>query len=105
MSKAAGTIYKEPYTNLQLILLDVPRSCLDPDWYRESCDTIKPVLEKKRAAMLKMKSRFSRASLAEYRAARALAQKTVHESVKVFWNSLRSQKYLQPSMQPQDLLL
>jgi len=48
---------------------------LDPDWYRESRDTIKPILKKKRAAMLKMKSRLSRDSLAEYRAARALAQK------------------------------
>jgi len=40
------------------------RKCLDPDWYRESRDTIDSFFEKKHAAMLKMKSRFSRASLA-----------------------------------------
>ncbi|KAF6037042.1 hypothetical protein EB796_004659 [Bugula neritina] len=37
-----------------------------------------------------MKSRIFRASLAEYRAVPALAQKTVRESVKVFWDSLCS---------------
>ncbi|KAF6023501.1 hypothetical protein EB796_018198 [Bugula neritina] len=55
------------------------RRPLDPDWYRELRDTIEPILEKKRAAMLKMKSRLSRASLAEYRAAQALAQKQFME--------------------------
>jgi len=66
------------------------RRRLDPNWYRELRDTIEPILEKKRAAMLKMKSRLSRASLVEYHAAQALAQKTVCESVKVFWDSLCS---------------
>ncbi|KAF6040881.1 hypothetical protein EB796_000813 [Bugula neritina] len=87
MLKIAGPTYKVSYTRPQLILLDIQRR-LDPDRYRASCDTIQPILEKKRAAMLKMKSRLSRASLAEYRAARALAQKTFCESVKVFWDSL-----------------
>jgi len=55
------------------------RRPLDPDWYKELHDTIEPILEKKRAALLKMKSRLSCASLVEYRAAQALAQKQFME--------------------------
>jgi len=65
------------------------RRHLDPHWYRKSHDTIEPILEK-RATMLKMKSRLSRGSLAEYHAAKALAHKTVREGVKVFLDSLCS---------------
>ena len=60
----------------------------DPDWYRDSRHTLEPVLEQKRKALLRLKSRPTRCALAEHRAAKAHAQQTVRECVRAYWDSL-----------------
>ena len=60
----------------------------DPDWYRESRASLQPVLEMKRTALLKVKSKCTPASLAEYKAAKTSARLAVRSCVKSYWDSL-----------------
>lgn len=60
----------------------------DPDWYRNSRSTLEPVLEAKRAALLKVKSRPTRQAIAAHWAAKAEAQRTVRICVRAYWDSL-----------------
>ena len=60
----------------------------DPDWYSNSCSTLKPILEMKRAAMLKVKARPTRQAHAAHRAAKAEAQRSVRNCVRNYWDSL-----------------
>ena len=60
----------------------------DPDWYRDSRHTLEPVLEQKRKALLRLKSRPTRCALSENRAAKAHAQQTVCECIGAYWDSL-----------------
>ena len=60
----------------------------DPDWYRDSQHALKPVLEQRRKALLRLKSWPTRCALAEHPAAKAHAQQTVHECVRAYWDSL-----------------
>ena len=60
----------------------------NPDWYRESQDILKPALEQKREALLKVKARPTRKTLAEYRLKRSTAQQTVRQCVREYWESL-----------------
>lgn len=62
----------------------------DPDWYKSAIATIQPVLEEKRKALARLKSRPTRQAQENYRAARSTAQATVRKCVQVFWNSLCS---------------
>ena len=60
----------------------------DPDWYAASLETMEPVVEKKRLASLRMKSRPTRSALDELRACRAETQRTARECAKKYWESL-----------------
>ena len=60
----------------------------DPDWYAASLETMEPVVEKKRLASMRMKSRPTRNALDELRACRAETQRTARECAKKYWESL-----------------
>jgi hypothetical protein len=62
----------------------------DPDWYRESQDTMIPVLEQKRKALAKHKARPTRGTLEEYHLMRSAAQKTARQCIRDYWQSLCS---------------
>jgi hypothetical protein len=62
----------------------------DPDWYTASLETMEPVVEKKRQALLRMKSRPTRSAQNELRACRADAQRTARKCAKIYWDSLCS---------------
>ena len=50
----------------------------DTELFRESSDTLEPILKNKREALLRLKLRQTEKPLADYRAARALAHKCVN---------------------------
>lgn len=63
----------------------------DPDWYSASLETMHPIVEKKRQALLKLKSRPTRTALSNLRACRAETQRTARKCAKKYWESLCTQ--------------
>ena len=58
------------------------------DWFEASCSIINPVLEKKRAAMLKHKQKATRKTTHTLRSARGLSQKTARRCANDYWLNL-----------------
>lgn len=63
---------------------------MDPDWFRASSQIIQPILEDKRKALLKYKSRPTRQSLEILRKARSAAQASTRRCAKEYWDSICS---------------
>ena len=60
----------------------------NPDWYNASLQEMTPVIEEKRKALLKDKSRPTRQSKEDLRAARANVQRTARQCARDYWESL-----------------